>query len=83
MKMKLWILEPIYSEYHHEYDCALGFIIRAESEKEAKQYAQNQHGDESINTKYWIDYNLSSCKELTPDGNPGVIIVIMRDFNNG
>jgi len=72
--MKLWLLELIgYSSY----DYALGFVIRAETEEDAREQAQEHAGDEGY--KAWADKERSSCIELEAEGELGVIL---RDFMN-
>lgn len=92
--MKLWILRPINGlppgddPWEPWYDCAFGFIVRAETEQEAREFAQADAGDEEkdtfldnkkSNTKTpWMEPKYSTCLELLPDGEPGVI---MQDFH--
>lgn len=68
------------------YDKVHGFIIRAESEEEARKIANQNGGDETGPIKYtvyrtggdpWLDANFSDCVELTNEGDKGVII---RDY---
>lgn len=68
------------------YDKAFGFIVRAETEEEARRLANEQGGDETgeisndiyrIGGDPWLDAKFSECVELTEDGEKGVII---RDF---
>lgn len=82
--MKLWLLEPLEDterNYHQPgspwdpwYDKAFGFVVRAESEADARALANEEHGDEG---DAWLDPALSKCVELTADGEPGVVL---RDF---
>ena len=91
--MKLWILQPVESlpaddnPWNPWYDKAFGFVVRAESEQQARELAQQQAGDEDrgkfmqqriANTKTpWTDPKYSTCDELLADGEAGVV---MRDF---
>jgi hypothetical protein len=60
------------------YEKSFGFIIRAETEKQARQIATEMSGKETRKNKdAWLNPNLSSCNELLPDGEAGFI---MRDF---
>lgn len=89
--MKLWLLEPIgdgdedYKDTPWEiwYDSVFGFVIRAETEQEARQIADSQAGDENkrwlpggaqTTIHPWLDPEQSTCVELLPDGEPGVIL---------
>jgi hypothetical protein len=93
--MKLWLLRPIENlpednnPWEPWYDKVFGFVIRAETENEARKIAQENGGDELIkwtwdktpqgqfSMRSWLDSNLSSCMELKADGEPGLII---KDF---
>lgn len=67
------------------YDKVFAFVVRAETEEEARKIAQDAGGDETDDKtgspiKYpWLDADLSECDELTAEGNKGVII---RDCAN-
>lgn len=77
--MKLWILRPVDDEaspWTPWYDRAFGFIVRAETEAVARQIASFKAGNEK--PAAWLDESLSSCEELTADGEPGLIL---RDFS--
>lgn len=77
--MKLWILRPV-SDKPDWWDCAQGFVIRAESESQARQMIVDgdKFGDEGH--KFWLDSKQSSCVELIADGDPQIIL---RDFAYG
>lgn len=92
--MRLWLLRPAHGDCamnqngpwrHGPEDCAWGFVVRAETEEEARQLASTQAGDEKhypvdrANVA-WTDPAYSTCEELLPAGEPGIII---RDFLNG
>lgn len=93
--MKLWILRPIDDEINRPgtdypiwgWDCAYGFVVRAESELAARQAIADAHekdnwrfmaGDEG--EAAWLDAQLTSCVELTTEGEPAIL---MRDFLAG
>lgn len=61
-----------------EYDVAEGFIVLADSEKEARALASRQHGDEGPAT--WTSSKLSTCEEVRLSGEPRVLL---RDFYAG
>lgn len=85
--MSLWLLRP--NDYGHDdgwvgaagspwekwYDKAFGFVVRAETENEARRMAQEQSGDEGDTA--WLSSEFSTCTELTADGEAAVVI---RDF---
>jgi len=58
---------------------AFGFVVRAETELEARCIADNNAGDEnsSAGRHPWLNDADSVCLELTADGPAGEI---MRDF---
>ena len=88
--MKLWILRPIEdlpdndNPWEPWYDKSFGFVVRAKTEKEAREYADGNAGDENrgkflsqktADTKEpWKDDKYSTCIELTKTGEIGVII---------
>ena len=81
--MKLWILLPIHRDgfdpWEPWYDKAFGFVVRAETENEARQFANRNAGDENWDDKTpWLDGKYSTCDELVPNGEAGVVL---RDFN--
>jgi hypothetical protein len=89
IRMKLWLLKPIkdlkkeYSPWEDPWwDKTVGFVIRAETEKEAREIATENGGDE-INKDYfaggdknaWLSEKFSTCEELTGEGEAGVILM--------
>lgn len=80
--MKLWLLERSREgrERDRVYDCANGFVIRAETEEDARIVASERpnHGDEGPDC--WLDVNRSDATELSVEGSPGVIL---QDFHHG
>ena len=84
--MKLWLLCPndkylkigahpeIDNPWDPWYDKAFGFVIRAESESEARRIAQNGSGTESDDGPVWLSSEYSTCQELRPTGPAGCII---------
>ena len=87
--MKLWILRPVEgldkndNPWKSWYDKAFGFVVRAEMEEEARDFAHDEAGDENLGgkttntTQPWKDARYSTCTELLPDGEAGVV---MQDF---
>ncbi len=59
------------------YDCYKGFVIRAKSEKRAREIANESPGDEG---SIWIDSLLTKCVELTAEGSEGKVL---SDFHAG
>jgi len=87
--VKLWILQPI--EDHPSgnwspwFDKAFGFVVRADSESEARNFADMESGDENGRNwsrrdvmNPWLDPETSTCVELTASGDAGVV---MKDFH--
>jgi len=72
--MKLWVLERSDTGY----DEALGFVVRAESELEARTLAGEQAGFEGSTA--WHNPQDTTCEELSEDGPAEVIL---RDFLRG
>ena len=88
--MKLWLLRPVEylpdNPWKPRYDKAFGFVIRSNTEDEARYIANENGGDENGPVSFstyrtggnpWLDPKLSTCIELLPDGEPGLVI---RDF---
>ena len=73
--MKLWLLEAIEGV---DYDCAAGFVVRAETHIEARKLASEDAGEEGAT--YWLDAARSTCRRLKEDGRPGTIL---QDFRAG
>lgn len=88
--MQLWILRPkeglsrLDNPWNPWYDKAFGFVIRAESEEEARKLAHDNAwkendpeflGEKTSKTDSpWLDPNYSTCDSLLADGNAGVLI---------
>ena len=94
--MKLWLLRPVFRFDENDnpwkpwkpwYDKSFGFVVRAETEAEARELAHDGAGDENrgefLSTKTantnqpWKEAKYSICTELLPDGEAGVV---MQDF---
>ena len=88
--MKLWHLTPkenlVKDPWTPWYDKAMGFVIRAETEEQARKLATKQGGDEvdrfggynkEARKDAWLNSQYSDCAELLTDGEEEVII---RDF---
>lgn len=89
--MRLWLLRPregftdknlsVESPWSPWYDKVFGFVVRAETEAEARAVASEEGGDENrevSGARYpWIDPHYSTCEPLTDEGEPGLVI---RDF---
>lgn len=77
--MKLWLLRPMEDNnlWDPWYDKCFGFVVRAESEEEARKIVGSsiEFGDEG--KEAWLDPKNSTCVELTIEGKEEVII---RDF---
>jgi hypothetical protein len=67
----------------------MGVLVRAESEAEARRLAQTKAGNEGqgiysrlglpeddMAEDVWLKEGWTTCDELTPDGEPGVILVV-------
>lgn len=80
---KLWILRPIPNLQKGDnpwdpwYDKSFGFVVRADSETQAREMASG--GDENRGSSPWMDEKYSTCEELLPDGDRGVV---MQDFHS-
>lgn len=91
LAMKLWLLRPVEDDPLWEpwYDKTFGFVIRAETESEARELAQRDAGDEigfvSFSSEKmngdpaWLSAEHSTCTELTANG---VSSVMIQDFRS-
>lgn len=90
--MKLWLLAPLFEDVNDNpwdpwYDKAFGFVVRAETEDDARQIAHKNAGDENKNTFMgisisktttpWLDIKYSLCVPLPQEGEARLIL---RDF---
>lgn len=91
--MKLWLLRPVDGLAKNDnpwepwYDKAFGFVVRAETEAEARDMAHAEAGDETRGmflggktadtNEPWRNAKYSTCVELTAEGPAGVV---MQDF---
>lgn len=79
--MRLWILRPVEglpkadSPWEPWYDRTFGFVVRAETESDARAIASEEAGEEG--TTVWMEPKYTTCKELLPEGVAGLV---MRDF---
>lgn len=90
--MKLWLLyakgydpsgETPYdfdAAERFDYDCNWAFVVRAESEAEARAIAQSKGSDETRNGyagerfDTWLDPTVVICEALDAEGKPGVVV---------
>ena len=74
--MELWLLSRPREKV--DFDQYGGFIIRAETEAEARKIAFDAHGA-GYCFQTWVDAD-ATCTIVTPEGDPGIIL---SDFNPG
>lgn len=77
--MKIYLLRPNPDNdaaWKPWYDKAFGFVVRAESEEQARLFASEKGGEENEFGKPspWLDPRQSTCEEVTADGEAGLII---------
>ena len=72
--MKLWLLEPMV-HWNPWFDTQAGLVVRAETEQDAREIAQESSGDEDRQfVKPWLDPEVTSCFELTAEGEAGIVL---------
>lgn len=92
--MKIWLLRPVDGLAKNDnpwepwFEKAFGFVVRADSEAEARLLAHAEGGDEnrgeflfgktSETTQPWMDVKYSTCVELTAEGASEVVLVDFR-----
>lgn len=69
--MKLFMVECI-GNWKPRYDTMDCIIVRAVSEQEARNIAADNCGDEGKSV--WLDKTLTSCTEITGEGQSGVVL---------
>ncbi len=91
--MRLWLLRPAGglkkgdNPWEPWFDKVFGFVVRADTEEEARALAHDDAGDENrggfrgrakyLTKQPWLDAKYSTCVELLPEGAAGVV---MEDF---
>jgi len=78
--MKIWILRPQWDTdlWAPWYDKAFGFIVRAETEEDARKLANEKTGDENWEgIDAWNNTKYTTCEPLLDAGEPEVIL---RDY---
>ena len=92
--MKLWLLEAKANlptddnPWEPWYDKSFGFVVRVETEAEAREIAHENAGDENrgeflsretAKTKQpWKNREYSTCVELTSEGDRGLVLMDFR-----
>jgi hypothetical protein len=80
--MRLWLLRPNGDEqpaWDPWYDKTFGFVIRAESELQARALADEADGSEnSPSNRPWLDASQATCVEITGDGSAEIILKDMH-----
>jgi len=80
--MKLWLLRPAedlpsgIDPWDPWYDKVFGFVIRAETEEDARRLAHDEAGNENRGKVRgpWLNARYATCVELTADGDPAVVM---------
>ena len=85
MTMKLWLLEArrdlpeTDDPWKPWYDKNFGLVVRALTEEQARELAQQGAANESRNAKKpWLHASYSRCEELTVDGDEAVVLIDHR-----
>ena len=89
--MKLWILRPLgynadwygVGRWKPWYDKVFGVVVRAETEAQAREIAQERGADECRDGRFklldtWLDPEQTTCELLTGEGPAGLV---MEDFH--
>ena len=77
--MKLWHLtilneDDVITSTDLKYDWR-ALVVRAESEADARRIATEEAPGYSHRPEWWTDASRTACVELTPEGEPGIVIV--------
>ena len=77
--MKVWHL---WARVNTSYDSYDGFVVIAETETEARRYAQKKIADEKdIDAYFWLNSDCSSCTYLAQTNHAEGIV--LASFNAG
>lgn len=76
--MRLWLLRATGDTPSYDYYDA--FVVRAETETEARALAQAKGGDEARDGDFWTDPAKSACEMMSMGGTAGIVI---GSFNAG
>lgn len=87
--MKLWLLQARTdlpdndNPWLNWWDRVHGMVIRAETETQAREQGSLCIGNHSLGgthdlTPAWLSPQYSTCEELLPDGEPGVLLIDER-----
>ena len=77
--MKLWLLRPQENQtengglWNPWYDKCFGMVVRSEDEMSAREMAAGLDCSD-LPAFAWTNPKLSTCTELTPEGEEGVIM---------
>ena len=84
--MKLWLLRPVKGDplWKPWYDKAFGFVVKAETEEDARAVANANSGDEgryeNRSEAAWLSDKHSTCVELTADTSDGEPQLVIKDY---
>lgn len=86
--MKIWILLSVENlpendnpvdPWNSRGDKKFGFVIRAETEEKARNFAHKVSGNGNRSPRQlWLDSKYTSCNVITNKGQPGILMI---DFN--
>ena len=79
--MKLWLLDSLHvkgSPTWSRYDVCDGFMVRAETEQQAREIAKEATAGESWDENPWLNPALTSCEQVFIDGEPGIVMSSFR-----
>lgn len=77
--MNLYLLLEVHAQRPRIYDVAVGFVVAAETELDARVLASERSGDEG--EEPWLDATKSTCEVIGATYKPRG--VILRDFVAG
>jgi hypothetical protein len=80
--MMLWLLRRVDGSHMPPWDVSLGFVVRAETEDQARQLASEYRSPDADDhpEPEWLDIGRTSCVPLHVGGKAGVVL---RDFLHG
>ena len=77
--MELFMLKRVPDGVTH-WDCIYGLIVRAKTEKQARELAANYRGfDCNESGDLWLDKKLTTCTQIHEAGPPEILLVDMLE----
>jgi hypothetical protein len=71
--MKLWLLKPVPGSFLDDYDWYSGFVVRADTEKRARELLRQRWSNCPITGNAWANSKKATCEGLLVTGSEGIV----------